>query len=128
MYSASYLTENETQQNESHIEDTIPDERDWKRDVIALRKRAGDFNINNYVEKVLTEDELKEYNHIRASIPVNAIVYMQYSLRKQFKQIKESYEKWLEQSAKTDQEVELPEIMIKVPRDEAETSVVHDEW
>jgi len=50
------------------------------------------------------------------------------SLRKQFKKIKECYEKWLEQSAKTEAEVEMPEIVVKVPKDEAETSVVHDEW
>lgn len=50
------------------------------------------------------------------------------SLRKQFKTIKECYEKWLEQSAKTEAEVEMPEIVVKVPKDEAETSVIHDEW
>ncbi len=53
---------------------------------------------------------------------------MQYSLRKQFKQIKDSYEKWLEQCLKTDGELDLPEIHVKVPKDEAETSVIHDEW
>jgi hypothetical protein len=50
------------------------------------------------------------------------------SLRKQYKTIKESYEKWLEQSAKTEADIEMPDIVVKVPKDEAETSVVHDEW
>jgi hypothetical protein len=36
---------------------TIPDERDWRRDVASLKKQVGDFNINNYVKRVLTEDE-----------------------------------------------------------------------
>jgi hypothetical protein len=29
---------------------------------------------------------------------------------------------------KSEQEVEMPEIVVKVPKDEAETNVVHDEW
>lgn len=75
---------------------SIPDERDWHKDVAYLKQTVGDFNINNYVKKVLDKDEQVSFNRICKKIPEESRVYMQYSLRKQFKQIKDSYEKWLE--------------------------------
>ena len=56
------------------------------------------------------------------------MIHVYSSFREQFKQIKDAYEKWLETNIKMDAEVDLPDIVVKVPRDEAETNVVHDEW
>lgn len=50
------------------------------------------------------------------------------ALRNQYVAIRESYEKWLDANSKTDQEVDMPEIVVKVPRDEGETNVVHEDW
>jgi len=43
---------------------------------------VGEFNINNYVKKVLDKDEQVSFNRITAKIPEKSRVYMQYSLRK----------------------------------------------
>jgi len=42
-------------------------------------------------------------------------------LRKQYKQIKEEYEKWLDKNAMTEDLIDLPPIQVKMPRDDAET-------
>ena len=42
--------------------------------------------------------------------------------------MRDEYEKWLEESSKMDKEVDLPDFVVKVPRDEAETNVVQDDW
>ena len=83
-------------QSEGWDDLSIPDERDWHKDVTNLKQTVGEFNINNYVKKVLTKEEQLVYNKICAKIPPSSRVYMQYSLRKQFKEIKNAYEKWLD--------------------------------
>ena len=51
------------------------------------------------------------------------------SLRKQFKKISDDYLKWLSLHDNTGDDVkDFPDIAVKVPRDEAETNVVSDEW
>lgn len=57
-FNATFLTEHaeNAAADDSHFDD-IPDERDWRRNLVFLRKKACDFNINNYVEKVLTKEE-----------------------------------------------------------------------
>jgi len=42
--------------------------------------------------------------------------------------VRSEYEKWLENAAKSEEEFDLPDIAVKMPRDEAETNFVHDEW
>lgn len=49
-------------------------------------------------------------------------------MRKQFRKVRNDYEKWLEEAAKKEEEHDLPEIAVKMPRDEAETNLAHDEW
>lgn len=50
-------------------------------------------------------------------------------MRKQFRKIKEEYEKWLETAAKSEEDiVDFPEIAVKMPRDEGENAYVPDEW
>jgi hypothetical protein len=49
-FSASYLTESDDD------EITVPDERDWRIDVANLKKKVGDFNINNYIHVLSEED------------------------------------------------------------------------
>lgn len=60
-----------------------------------MKKRTGDFNICNYAY-VLNDEERKIYDRIITKIPPDRRVYIQYTLRKQFKKIREEYEKWLE--------------------------------
>jgi len=84
--------------------------RNWQQDLADLRNQVGDFNIKNYVTKVLTKEEQSKFNQICLKIPKESRVYMQYSLRKQFKQIKEAYEKWLELCIKNEGETDLPDI------------------
>ncbi len=79
-FSASFLTEgNEPHETSGGVWDdmSIPDERDWRRDVQHLRQKIGEFNINNYVKKVLTEEEQARYNKICQKIPAQSRVYMQ---------------------------------------------------
>ncbi|CDW81936.1 duf1765 domain containing protein [Stylonychia lemnae] len=121
-YSASYVTESEDE------DFSVPEERDWKKDVEQLKRRTGDFNIKNYIH-VLTEEEQANYNKIIQKIPETNRIYIQYSLRKQFKKISDEYIKWLSQHDNaTDEILDFPDIAVKVPRDEAETNVVSDEW
>ena len=127
-FSASFMTEPNHDHSGVWDDASIPDERDWRKELASMKQMVGEFNINNYVKKVLDKEEQISYNRICAKMPEFCRVYMQYSLRKQFKQIKDSYEKWLEQCLKTEGDLDLPDIQVKVPRDEAETSVVHDEW
>ena len=78
--SASFLTDNDgksSHTDDNNNFDTIPDERDWKRDVATLKSRVGDFNITNYVKKVLTEDEQAQFNAIIKKFPLTNQVYMQ---------------------------------------------------
>ena len=42
--------------------------------------------------------------------------------------VRPEYETWLEKSAKGDKVMDLPDFVVKVPRDEAETSVPMDDW
>jgi hypothetical protein len=42
---------------------SIPDERDWKGEIDSIKKRTGDFNINNYTH-ILSEEERRTYNRI----------------------------------------------------------------
>ena len=73
-FTASFLTDND---DDSIMEDcTVPDERDWKRDVEMLMNRVGDFNIGNFVKKVLSEDEQALYWKIMKKIPVANQVYI----------------------------------------------------
>lgn len=78
-YSASFLTEHDNASNHGdESEDmTIPDERNWKKDVENLKKDVGDFNITNYVKKVLNEEEQARFNKIMAKIPQPNRVYIQ---------------------------------------------------
>ena len=87
-----------------------------------------DFNITNYVPIVLTAAEQKRYYQILDKVPAANRVYIQYAMRKQYKKIKSEYEKWLEVNVKTEEEMELPEITVKMPRDEGETNIAPDEW
>ncbi len=57
-------------------ETTIPDERDWRKEVEHLRQTVGEFNINNYVKKVLDKDEQVSFSRICAKIPEPTRVYM----------------------------------------------------
>jgi hypothetical protein len=42
----------------AHLEDlSIPDERDWRREVQNLRDHATEFNIQRFVRIVLTPEE-----------------------------------------------------------------------
>ena len=43
----------------------------------TLKSRVGDFNITNYVKKVLTEDEQAQFNAILKKVPLTNQVYMQ---------------------------------------------------
>jgi hypothetical protein len=71
------LTEDDTGRTDTIFEE-IPDERrDWRNEVANLRKRVGDFNINNYVTKVLTEQEQKDYARLKQIVPADTQVYMQ---------------------------------------------------
>jgi hypothetical protein len=45
------------QRHETTENDAIPDERDWRKDLNYLKEKVKDFNINNYVKKVLTETQ-----------------------------------------------------------------------
>jgi hypothetical protein len=58
------------------------------------------------------------------------LIYLCFSsLRKQFKKIRDEYLKWLSEHDNNSDEVkDFPDIAVKVPRDEAETNVVPDEW
>lgn len=51
-------------------------------------------------------------------------------MRKQFNKTKEEYFKWLHEHDIDDLEKmqDFPDIQVKVPRDEAETNLVSDEW
>lgn len=50
-------------------------------------------------------------------------------MRKQYKKIYDEYLNWLASHDNAKEEViEFPDIAVKVPRDEAETNVVSDEW
>ena len=42
---------------------SVPDERDWKRDIAFLKSKVGDFNINNYTH-ILSEEERLIYEKI----------------------------------------------------------------
>ena len=54
---------------------TIPDERDWRKEIQEIKKRTGDFNINNYIH-VLTEYERIKYKKIIKKIPEDKRVYI----------------------------------------------------
>lgn len=63
--------------SDSEDEDfSVPEERDWKRDIQTLKKRTGDFNINNYFH-VLSEEERATYERIIQKVPQDNRVYMQ---------------------------------------------------
>ena len=47
---------------------------------------------------------------------------------KQYSEVKEEYERWLKTSAENDKEQELPDFVVRMPRDEAETNVMTDDW
>lgn len=55
---------------------TIPDERDLKKEIQEIKKRTGDFNINNYVH-ILTDYEKLRYNKIIKKVPEDKRVYIQ---------------------------------------------------
>lgn len=48
---------------------SVPMEKDWKQDIVHLKSKTGEFNINNYVH-ILTEDEKETYKKVIAKIPV----------------------------------------------------------
>jgi hypothetical protein len=48
---------------------SIPDERDWKREVQNLREHTLEFNIDKYLKIVLTKPEQAKYQKIIAKIP-----------------------------------------------------------
>lgn len=63
--------------SESEDEDfTVPDERDWKKEIRDIKKRTGDFNITNYIH-VLNDYEKKNYENIIKKIPEDKRVYIQ---------------------------------------------------
>ena len=51
-------------------------------------------------------------------------------MKKQFRKIRDEYEKWLEGAAKADSSEfnDFPDIQVKMPRDEGETNIAQDEW
>ena len=54
----------------------IPDERDWKKEIQEIKKRTGDFNINNYLH-ILSDFERIKFNRIVKKIPEDKRVYIQ---------------------------------------------------
>ena len=62
---------------EEEDESMIPEERDWQMSVAQLKKKVGDFNINNYAQTALTENEFRLYSKIMAKIPEAKQVYIQ---------------------------------------------------
>ena len=67
-YQASYVSDEDE-------DSTVPDERDWKKDIQNLRKVAGEFNITNYVH-ILTEQEKKTYDKVIRKVPEANRVYI----------------------------------------------------
>ena len=49
--SSAYLTESEDE------DQTIPEERDWKQEIKVLKKKTGEFNINNYAHVLKPEEQ-----------------------------------------------------------------------
>ena len=49
-------------------------------------------------------------------------------MKKQFRKTRDEYEKWLEKAAKSEEETELPDIQVRMPRDEAETNIISEDW
>lgn len=73
---SSFLTEtDEIHEAEEH--QAIPDERDWRRGVIVLKQKVGDFNIMNYVKQALTAEEQAMFNQAMKRVPEQNRVYMQ---------------------------------------------------
>ena len=56
---------------------SIPDERDWKREVQNLREHTLEFNIDRYLKIVLTKTEQETFKRIAGKIPKENQVYMQ---------------------------------------------------
>ena len=106
---------------------TIPDEKDYKDEIAQIKKRTGEFNITHYTF-ILSKEEKDVFDKIMAKVPADRRVYIQYTLRKQFRKIRSEYEKWLKEQAKTEEELDMPDIQVKMPRDEGETNLVQDEW
>lgn len=61
---------------DDETESMIPDERDWHMSVAQLKKKIGDFNINNYASIALTDNEHRLYTKIMAKIPESKQVYI----------------------------------------------------
>ena len=55
---------------------SVPEEKDWKGEIKVLKKKTGDFNINNY-SHVLSPEEKVLYQKVVAKIPEANRVYMQ---------------------------------------------------
>jgi len=68
--SAAYITDSEDE------DFSVPEERDWRKDIQQLKKRTGDFNINNYFF-ICSEEEKNTYHKIIAKIPSDNRVYIQ---------------------------------------------------
>lgn len=61
--------------SEKEEEDTIPDERDWKKELEDIKKKTGDFNITNYIH-VLSDYEKLTFERIIKKIPEDKRVYI----------------------------------------------------
>lgn len=69
--SATYLND-----SDDSILMSIPDERDWKKDLHELRLQVADFNLVNY-SYVLSEGERFIFDKVIKKIPEQCRVYMQ---------------------------------------------------
>ena len=69
-YSASYLTDSDDE------DFNVPEERDWRREIQVIKKRTGDFNVNNYTH-ILTEEERTAFQKIIRKIEPDQRVYIQ---------------------------------------------------
>ena len=54
---------------------SVPDERNWKKEIKEIKKRTGDFNITNYVN-ILSDYEKHVFNKIIKKVPEDKRVYI----------------------------------------------------